>query len=239
MPRQLTRTTLRTSVALCAAVLLLGGCGSPSQTPATAGTAPVSADAAKPTEPLPDTPDGLGFWINNTPAKKAPVAVDPAAPVEIVVDRFKADSDVRITITGQDLLLPPVSADRQGRVRLTIPTDELPVGFHEIWADGVSDGGGALGITGLLRINGDPIVGEQYSTWLCCLETPASTDISAITLLVNGQDLSLVLASPPSDDGSIRVFLPAVPPADELVIQITDTTTGSTVEERDNTRPDS
>lgn len=221
------------------------GCGSASGTSSSA-EASVTSSGERPAPtlvnpvvdpvlvpPPPVRPGGYGIWANGVSARFVPVSVPPGATVEFTVDRFDPGSTVSVDGAG---IRTDATADENGRVEFVVDTGDLLPGVHAVQFRG--NNGVAVGLTGRIRISGEPVVGSDYATVLCCFDAPsdgsAIGDI-ALRLIVNGTDLTEFFGPHVDDDGSVLVSVP-VPNIGQLSISVVDEATGHELEESSPTQ---
>ena len=216
------------------------GCGSAPGAPTsaeasaiTSGLRPASSLVDSEVDPVPGppppaSPSDYGIWANGVPARSIPVRVSPGTSVEFTVDRFDAGSTVSIDGAG---IHTTTTVDEHGRVEFAVDTSYLLPGVHAVHFSG--NNGAAVGFTGRIRITGQPVVGSDYATVLCCFNQPSdgsSIEDVAVRLIVNGTDLTEFFGPHVDDDGSVLISLP-VPNVGQLTINVVDEATGQKLEE--------
>ena len=224
------------ALAACAIV----GCGSAPGASTSAEASAISSDLPPasslvdslvdpvPGPPPPASPSDYGIWVNGVPARSIPVSVPPGASADFTVDRFDPSSTVSINGAG---IHTTATVDEHGRVAFAVDTSDLPPGVYEVHFSG--NNGTAVGFTGRIRITGQPVVGSDYVTVLCCFDPPpdgSSIENVPVRLIVNGTDLTEFFGPHVDDDGAVLISLP-VPNVGELTINVVDEATGQQLEE--------
>ena len=229
------------TLAACAIV----GCGSAPGASTSAQASAISSDLPPasslvdslvdpvPGPPPPVNPSDYGIWVNGVPARSIPVSVPPGRSADFTVDRFDPGSTVSINGAG---IHTTATVDERGRVVFAVDTSDLPPGVQEVHFSG--NNGTAVGFTGRIRVTGQPVVGRDYVTVLCCFDPPpdgSSIEDVPVRLIVNGTDLTEFFGPQVDDDGSVLISLP-VPNVGQLTINVVDEATGQKLEEQTPTQ---